>query len=121
MAGRRIARLPTSSVRAPSSFSEGSGGSALSGSCLRPATGARSRKQSRRGLPSMLCGAELTPDQKVMVVLSERNAGPVMMIGDDVNDAPALVAADVGIAMGANGAAASAVRRRCRSSPGPRG
>jgi P-type E1-E2 ATPase len=65
--------------------------------------------------------AELTPDQKVMVVLSERNAGPVMMIGDDVNDAPALVAADVGIAMGANGAAASAVRRRCRSSPGPRG
>ena len=33
--------------------------------------------------------AELTPDQKVMVVLSERNAGPVMMIGDDVNDAPA--------------------------------
>ena len=33
--------------------------------------------------------AELTPDQKVLVVLSERNAGPVMMIGDDVNDAPA--------------------------------
>ena len=55
--------------------------------------------------------AELTPDQKVMVVLSERNAGPVMMMGDDVNDAPALAAADVGVVMGANGAAASAVRR----------
>ncbi|QQO22587.1 heavy metal translocating P-type ATPase [Bradyrhizobium diazoefficiens] len=52
--------------------------------------------------------SELTPDQKVMVVLSERKAGPVMMIGDGVNDAPALAAADVGVAMGAKGAAASA-------------
>ncbi|WP_426424474.1 heavy metal translocating P-type ATPase [Bradyrhizobium genosp. A] len=52
--------------------------------------------------------ADLTPDQKVMVVLSERKAGPVMMVGDGVNDAPALAAADVGVAMGAKGAAASA-------------
>ena len=52
--------------------------------------------------------SELTPDQKVLVVLSERKAGPVMMIGDGVNDAPALAAADVGVAMGAKGAAASA-------------
>ena len=52
--------------------------------------------------------SELTPDQKVLVVLSERKSGPVMMIGDGVNDAPALAAADIGVAMGAKGAAASA-------------
>ncbi|HVZ52756.1 MAG TPA: heavy metal translocating P-type ATPase [Pseudolabrys sp.] len=52
--------------------------------------------------------SELTPDQKILVVLSERKNGPVLMIGDGINDAPALAAADVGMAMGAKGAAASA-------------
>ena len=52
--------------------------------------------------------ADLTPDQKVLLVLSERKNGPVMMVGDGVNDAPALAAADIGVAMGARGAAASA-------------
>ena len=60
------------------------------------------------GLPFSAVRSELTPDQKVMVVLSERKYGPVMMVGDGVNDAPALAAADVGVAMGARGAAASA-------------
>ncbi|TPE53679.1 heavy metal translocating P-type ATPase [Amaricoccus solimangrovi] len=58
------------------------------------------------GLDGLRAG--LTPDQKVLVVLSERKNGPVMMVGDGVNDAPALAAADVGVAMGARGAAASA-------------
>ncbi|MBI1201719.1 MAG: heavy metal translocating P-type ATPase [Rhodopseudomonas sp.] len=60
------------------------------------------------GLSIDLVRAELTPDQKILVVLSERKNGPVMMIGDGVNDAPALAAADIGLAMGAKGAAASA-------------
>jgi P-type E1-E2 ATPase len=68
-----------------------------------------------RDLPIDAVRSELSPDQKTLVVLSERKNGPVMMIGDGINDAPALAAADLGVAMGAKGAAAS--RRRCR----PRG
>ena len=60
------------------------------------------------GLSIDLVRSELTPDQKILVVLSERKNGPVMMIGDGINDAPALAAADIGLAMGAKGAAASA-------------
>ena len=52
--------------------------------------------------------ADLTPDQKVLLVLTERKNGQVMMVGDGINDAPALAAADIGVAMGARGAAASA-------------
>ncbi len=51
--------------------------------------------------------AELSPDQKTEVVRAERKGGRVMMVGDGVNDAPALAAADIGVAMGARGAAAS--------------
>ncbi|CAN5292203.1 heavy metal translocating P-type ATPase [soil metagenome] len=52
--------------------------------------------------------SEMTPEGKVMAVARERDNGPVMMIGDGVNDAPALAAADIGVAMGTGGTAASA-------------
>ncbi len=51
---------------------------------------------------------DLSPDEKIEIVRKERGRGPVMMIGDGVNDAPALASADLGVSMGATGAAASA-------------
>jgi P-type E1-E2 ATPase len=49
----------------------------------------------------------LKPEEKVAIVLAERQSGVTLMVGDGVNDAPALAAADVGISMGATGSAAA--------------
>lgn len=51
--------------------------------------------------------AERAPEEKVEVIKTVRTEGITAMVGDGINDAPALALADIGIAMGARGATAA--------------
>jgi soluble P-type ATPase len=51
--------------------------------------------------------AEAAPEEKVLLLQELQREGTTTMVGDGINDAPALAAADVGVAMGARGATAS--------------
>lgn len=52
----------------------------------------------RVGIADVHAGA--SPERKLELVLEERQKGPVLFLGDGINDAPAMAAADVGIAFG---------------------
>jgi heavy metal translocating P-type ATPase len=51
--------------------------------------------------------AERSPADKLDAIRLEHQRAPTIMVGDGINDAPALALADVGVAMGARGATAS--------------
>ncbi|KAF8400197.1 hypothetical protein HHK36_013493 [Tetracentron sinense] len=67
--------------------------------------GAAMHAQDQLGQALEVVHAELLPEDKVRIINELKKDGPTAMIGDGVNDAPALATADIGISMGISGSA----------------
>lgn len=74
------------------------------------ATGVVMHVAQQVGIDAGLAEGDVSPEQKLAVVRESRDERPVVMVGDGVNDAAALAAADVGVAVegGAEAALAAA-------------
>jgi Cu+-exporting ATPase len=66
----------------------------------RPAAEAMARRLGLRPEAGEVHAEVLPGDKAALVATLRQRHGPVAMVGDGVNDAPALAAADVGLAMG---------------------
>ncbi|KAK9097727.1 hypothetical protein Syun_024772 [Stephania yunnanensis] len=61
--------------------------------------------QDQLGRAINIVHAELLPEDKVRIIKDLKEERPTAMVGDGVNDAPALATADIGISMGVSGSA----------------
>ncbi|KAL4590075.1 hypothetical protein LXL04_002994 [Taraxacum kok-saghyz] len=66
---------------------------------------AANHAQNQLGGALEIVHAELLPEDKARIIKEFQKQAPTAMIGDGINDAPALATADIGISMGISGSA----------------